>query len=95
MGTIFAFGAFSYAGSVGRLGPFGAVIAWGVSMAAMILISSTWDISLGEWKGDPLKIMASGILVLLIAIIALSLADYFHQMESVLRFASRTSSSCG
>jgi len=80
---LFVFGATSYTGSVGLLGSFGAVITWGVSMAAMILISSLWDVSLGEWKGQPLRIMALGIGVLMIAVVALSYAEYFHQIETI------------
>ena len=81
--VLFVFGATSYTGAVGLLGTFGAVITWGVSTAAMIFISSLWDVSLGEWKGQPLKIIAWGIGVLLIAIVALSYAEYFHQLEPI------------
>lgn len=82
MGALFVFGAYSYAGAIGLLGSLGAVITWGVSMATMILTSSIWDMSLGEWRGEPLRIMAIGIFVLMIAIVALSFAEYFHELES-------------
>jgi L-rhamnose-H+ transport protein len=85
IGSMFVFGATSYTGAVGLLGTFGAVVTWGVSMAAMILISSLWDLSLGEWKGQPLKFMALGIGILMIAIVALSYAEYFHQTERITR----------
>ena len=83
MAGVFLFGVSAYAGAVVLMGSFGAVIAWGVSMAAMILISGIWDVSVGEWKGQPLRIMAMGIGVLMIAIVALSFAEYFHQIETI------------
>lgn len=83
MAVVFLFGVSAYAGAVGLMGSFGAVIAWGLSMAAMILISGIWDVYVGEWKGQPLKIMALGIGVLMIAIVALSFAEYFHQIETI------------
>ena len=80
MAGVFVFGVSAYAGAVGLLGSFGAVIVWGVSMAAMILISSLWDVFLGEWKGSPAKVMAQGVAVLMVAIVALGLAEYYHQL---------------
>jgi L-rhamnose-H+ transport protein len=84
MAVVFLFGVSAYAGAVGLMGSFGAVIAWGVSMAAMILISGIWDVYVGEWKGQPLRIMAVGIGVLMVAIVALGLAEYFHQIETMM-----------
>ena len=80
MSGVFVFGMSAYAGAVGLLGSFGAVIVWGVSMAAMILISSLWDVFLGEWKGSPAKVMAQGVAVLMVAIVVLGLAEYYHQL---------------
>jgi L-rhamnose-H+ transport protein len=80
MSVVFLFGTYAYTGSVSLMGSFGGVIAWGVSMAAMILTSGMWDISLGEWSRKPLKSMLLGIGVLMAAIIALSFAEYFHQI---------------
>lgn len=85
MASVFVFGVTAYAGAVGLLGSFGAVITWGLSMAAMILISGVWDVWVGEWKGQPLTIMALGIGVLMVAIVALSFAEYFHQIETVIQ----------
>jgi L-rhamnose-H+ transport protein len=83
MSIVFVFGMSSYAGAVGLMGSFGAVIAWGVSMAAMILVSGVWDVALGEWNRKPLQSMVLGIGFLMTAIVALSFAEYFHYVETV------------
>ncbi len=83
MACVFLFGVVAYAGAVGLLGSFGAVITWAVSMAAMILISGVWDVCVGEWKGQPFKTMALGVGVLMIAIVALGFAEYFYQMKVI------------
>ena len=80
MSVVFLFGTYAYTGSVSLMGSFGGVIAWGVSMAAMILTSGMWDISLGEWSRKPLKSMVLGIGVLMTAIVVLSFAEFFHQI---------------
>jgi len=81
MGGLFVFGATSYAGAVALLGSFGAIITWGVSMAATILTSSLWDLSQSEWAGRPAKVMALGITVLMAGVAVLGFAQYFHQIN--------------
>jgi L-rhamnose-H+ transport protein len=81
MAVVFLFGEYSYAGAVSLLGSFGAVITWGLSVAAMILTSSLWDVSQGEWGGRAARQMALGVGVLMVAVVSLGLAQYFYRMD--------------
>jgi hypothetical protein len=81
MAGVFLLGEYSYAGAVSVLGTFGAVITWGLSVAAMILTSSLWDVSQGEWRGKAARQMALGVTVLMIAAVALGFAQYFYRIE--------------
>jgi L-rhamnose-H+ transport protein len=78
MAVFFLIGEYSYAGAVSLLGSFGAVITWGVSVATMILTSSLWDVSQGEWQGRAAQEMALGVSVLMVAVVTLGFAQYFH-----------------
>jgi len=81
MGLLFVAGMTTYAGGVAVLGSFGGIVVWGNSMAATILASSLWDLANKEWRGRPVRVMATGVGVLLVAIVLLGLAQYFHQLE--------------
>ena len=81
MAVVFLFGEYSYAGAVSLLGSFGAVITWGLSVAAMILTSSLWDVSQGEWSGRAARQMALGVGVLMVAVVTLGLAQYFYRID--------------
>jgi hypothetical protein len=83
MALVFVTGETSYAGGVALLGSFGAVITWGLASAAMILTSSVWDVCQGEWKGQAARAMALGVAVLMMAIVALGFAQYFHQTNKL------------
>jgi L-rhamnose-H+ transport protein len=77
----FLFGMYTYTGSVFLMGIFGGVIAWGVSMAAMILASALWDMYVDTWTGAAAQSMVYGIEILMTAILALSFAQYFFQRD--------------
>jgi L-rhamnose-H+ transport protein len=83
MGGMFLFAVLAYTKAISLLGSFGGVIAWGLSMAAMILISSSWDALMGEWKGPAAQAMKYGVGILMVALLALSLAQYFSQIETM------------
>jgi hypothetical protein len=80
MAVVFLLGEYSYAGAVSLLGSFGAVITWGLSVAAMILTSSLWDVSQGEWSGRAAREMALGVTVLIVAVVTLGFAQYFYRI---------------
>lgn len=80
MAVFFLIGEYSYSGSVSLLGSFGAVIAWGLSVATMILTSGVWDVSHGEWQGRAAREMALGVGVLMVAVVTLGFAQYFHRI---------------
>lgn len=81
MAVIFLCGEYSYAGAVSLLGSFGAVITWGLSVAAMILTSSLWDVSQKEWSGRAAREMALGVGVLMVAVVTLGFAQYFYRID--------------
>ena len=81
MAMVFLIGTISYAYSVELLGSFGAIITWGVSGAAMIVFSTLWDVTLGQWYGKAARKMAMGVAVLLTSIIVLGMAQYFYQIN--------------
>jgi L-rhamnose-H+ transport protein len=81
MAVVFLVGEYSYAGAVSVLGSFGAVITWGLSVAAMILTSSLWDVSQGEWSGRAAREMAMGVGVLMVAVVTLGFAQYFYRID--------------
>jgi len=81
MSAAFLFAMFAYTGSVSMMGSFGGVIAWGVSMAAMILASALWDLFMDKWTGVAARAMVYGVGILMAAIISLSFAQYFSQLE--------------
>ena len=81
MAVLFLAGEYSYAGAVSRLGAFGAVITWGLSVAAMILTASVWDVWRGEWSGRAARQMAVGVAVLIFAVITLGFAQYFYHLS--------------
>jgi L-rhamnose-H+ transport protein len=83
MAALFVLGEYSYAGAVALLGSFGAVITWGLSAAAMILTSSLWDVSQGEWRRQAARAMAFGVGTLIVAVLTLGFAQYFHQIDKL------------
>lgn len=73
-GSIFVYGA-----AAPRLGSLGTSIGWPLSLATGLLLANAIGISLGEWRGVPQgakRLMYSGILVLTVAIVVLSRANY-------------------
>ena len=73
-GSIFVYGA-----AAPRLGPLGTSIGWPLSLATGLLLANAIGIGLGEWRRTPAgaqRLMYSGILFLLVAIVVLSRASY-------------------
>ena len=73
-GSIFVYGA-----AAPRLGPLGTSIGWPLSLATGLLLANAIGIVLGEWRRTPAsakRLMYSGIVSLLIAIVVLSRASY-------------------
>jgi uncharacterized membrane protein (GlpM family) len=81
MSMVFLFAIYAYTGAVSLMGAFGGVIAWGVSMAAMILASALWDVFMDKWTGIAARAMLCGVGILMAAIVSLSFAQYFSQLE--------------
>jgi len=73
-GSIFVYGA-----AAPRLGPLGASIGWPLSLATGLLLANAIGVALGEWRRVPGRtkgLMYSGVVVLLVAIVVLSRANY-------------------
>lgn len=73
-GSIFVYGA-----AAPRLGSLGPSIGWPLSLATGLLLANIIGIGLGEWRRvqrGAKNLMYSGILVLIVAIVVLSRANY-------------------
>ncbi|MGH9482194.1 MAG: L-rhamnose/proton symporter RhaT, partial [Terriglobales bacterium] len=66
-----------YGIGAGVLGSLGTVLGWPAFMSLIVITASVLGLMTGEWKGSgraPLRIMYSGIAVLVLAIVVLSRA---------------------
>lgn len=73
-GSIFVYGA-----AAPRLGPLGTSIGWPLSLATGLLLANAIGVALGEWRrvsSGAKSFMYSGVVVLLVAIVVLSRANY-------------------
>jgi len=50
----------------------------------MILTSSLWDVSQGEWRRQAARSMAIGVGTLMVAVVTLGFAQYFHQIDKLI-----------
>lgn len=67
-----------YGISTAKMGSLGGAIAWPLFMSLIVITASVVGILTGEWKNtgqQPLRIQLSGVVVLIIAVIVLSLAS--------------------
>jgi len=78
MGVIWMLSITLYGKGASLMGPLGSSIGWAVFYSSIILYSSLWGVLAGEWehgKGKPLKMLCSGLLVLVLAIVILALGN--------------------
>jgi L-rhamnose-H+ transport protein len=81
MGALWIAGFFLYGIGAGKLGDLGLSLGWGILMSAVVLIANAWGIGSGEWKGSPAwaqRRLATGLAILIIAIVGLSVANQIH-----------------
>ena len=74
MGAMWIAGTVMYGAGAGMLGPLGPAVGWPIYMSGIILTSSFWGWSTGEWRGtqgQPANFMLAGIAVQIIAVVAL------------------------
>lgn len=72
MGLLWAVSYTIYASSTSYLGKYGPVVGWPIIMAVMTIASSLWDVSYGDWKKGPLRVMALGVALLIGAVAIIS-----------------------
>lgn len=75
MALMWITGTVLYGASANILGPLGPAIGWPVYMSGIILISSFWGWTTGEWRGArrrPVAVMVSGLVVQVLAITLLA-----------------------
>ena len=61
-----------------KLGALGPVLGWPLFMSLILITATAWGISTGEWKHagkQPLRIMGSGVAVLVVAIFVLGISS--------------------
>ncbi|MGH9394055.1 MAG: L-rhamnose/proton symporter RhaT [Terriglobales bacterium] len=77
--ALFWFGStLLYGIGAGELGSLGTVLGWPAFMSLIVITASILGVLTGEWKGSgklPLRLMYSGIAVLILAIVVLSRAS--------------------
>jgi len=75
MALMWITGTVLYGASAGMLGPLGPAIGWPVYMSGIILVSSFWGWTTGEWRGArrrPVVVMLSGLAVQILAMTLLA-----------------------
>jgi L-rhamnose-H+ transport protein len=61
-----------------KLGALGPVLGWPLFMSLIVITATLWGVATGEWKGagrQPLRLLASGVAVLVVAIFVLGLSS--------------------
>jgi L-rhamnose-H+ transport protein len=76
MGVLWIFSFAIYGSSTFYLGAYGTVVGWPVLMANITIISSLIDIAYGDWSKKPLRVMALGVAVLVVAVGIVSYGMY-------------------
>ena len=74
MGAMWITGTVVYGAGAGMLGPLGPAVGWPIYMSGIILTSSFWGWTTGEWRGSerrPVHFMLAGIIVQIAAVVAL------------------------
>ena len=74
MGGMWITGTVLYGAGAGMLGPLGPAVGWPIYMSGIILTSSFWGWTTGEWRDAsrrPVNFMLAGIAVQIVAVVAL------------------------
>ena len=86
LGAIMAFFWFGstvmYGVAANQLGALGTILGWPIFMSLIVLVATGWGVATGEWKHAgprPLKMLASGVALLVIAIVVLSFSNQLLQ----------------
>jgi L-rhamnose-H+ transport protein len=86
LGAIMAFFWFGstvmYGIAANQLGSLGTILGWPIFMSLIVLVATGWGIATGEWKHAgprPLRMLAGGIALLVVAIVVLSLSNQLLQ----------------
>jgi len=61
-----------------KLGALGPVLGWPLFMSLIVITATLWGVGTGEWKGagrQPLRLLASGVAVLVVAIFVLGISS--------------------
>jgi L-rhamnose-H+ transport protein len=61
-----------------KLGALGPVLGWPLFMSLIVITATLWGVATGEWKGagrQPLRLLASGVVVLVVAIFVLGISS--------------------
>jgi L-rhamnose-H+ transport protein len=86
LGAVMAFFWFGstvmYGVAANQLGTLGTILGWPIFMSLIVLVATAWGIATGEWKHSgprPMKMLASGVALLVVAIIVLSFSNQLLQ----------------
>jgi L-rhamnose-H+ transport protein len=86
LGAIMAFFWFGstvmYGIAANQLGALGTILGWPIFMSLIVLVATAWGVATGEWRHagpHPLRMLASGVALLVIAIIVLSFSNQLLQ----------------
>ena len=86
LGTVMAFFWFAstvmYGIAANQLGRLGTILGWPIFMSLIVLVATAWGVATGEWKHAgrrPVRMLASGVALLVVAIIVLSFSNQLLQ----------------
>ena len=81
-GAIMAFFWFGstvmYGVAANQMGALGTILGWPIFMSLIVLVATTWGVLTGEWQHAgrlPLTMLASGVALLVVAIVVLSASN--------------------
>jgi L-rhamnose-H+ transport protein len=86
LGAIMAFFWFGstvmYGVAANQLGALGTILGWPIFMSLIVLVATAWGVATGEWRHagpGPVRLLASGVALLVVAIIVLSFSNQLLQ----------------
>jgi L-rhamnose-H+ transport protein len=76
MGALWILTFALYGSATSYYGEYGTVVGWPMLMAVVTIVSSLWDVGHGEWTKRPLRVMAPGVLILILSVAVMSYGLY-------------------
>jgi L-rhamnose-H+ transport protein len=76
MGALWILTFALYGSATSYYGEYGTVVGWPMLMAVVTIVSSLWDVRHGEWTKRALRVMAPGVMILILSVAVISYGLY-------------------